>query len=281
LPAIFDFLPNLLIIIPMHEFVSFNGQLITASDAAVPAISAASLYGKGIFTTIAVYDGEPFLWDKHWIRLAGSAAKLGIDISDLSKESVRWALDETLAKNNVLDGRARITIFDISSGDLWSTSERKSQILIKSAELRIINTSFLLTVSPFAINSQSPLTGVKSCNYLDNLLAFDGARTGGFDEAIRLNERGEIVSACMANVFWQKDDRLFTPSLKTGCLPGTTREYLLECLECSEVEQSLDSISNAEAMFLTSAGIGIVEVSEFDGRALATANEKITGLLPR
>jgi branched-chain amino acid aminotransferase len=222
------------------------------------------------------------LWDKHWIRLAGSAAKLGIDISDLSKESVRWALDETLAKNNVLDGRARITIFDISSGDLWSTeSDRKSQILIKSAEPRIVNTSFRLTVSPFAINSQSPLTGIKSCNYLDNILAFDDVRNGGCDEAIRLNERGEIVSACLANVFWQKDDRLFTPSLKTGCLPGTTREYVLEKLECSEAEQSLDGIGDIDAMFLTSAGIGIIEVSKFDGRAVAAVSEKIIGLLPQ
>jgi branched-subunit amino acid aminotransferase/4-amino-4-deoxychorismate lyase len=56
---------------------------------------------------------------------------------------------------------------------------------------------------------------------------------------------------------------------------------VLEELECSEVEQGLDSISNADAVFLTSAGIGIIEVSEFEGRGLATASEKITSLLPR
>jgi branched-chain amino acid aminotransferase len=266
----------------MHEFVSLNGQIMTATDAAIPAISAASLYGKGVFTTVAIYGEEPFLWDKHWTRLAGNAGKLGINISDLSEESVRRALNEILAKNNVFDGRARVTIFDTSSSGLWTiASNRKALLLITTAEKRIINRHFRLTVSPFRVNSQSPLTGVKSCNYLDNMLAFDNARNCGYDEAIQLNERGEIVSACMANVFWQKGDQLFTPSLKTGCLAGTTREYVLEKLECSEVEQGLNSISNADAVFLTSAGIGIVKVSEFEGRGLAAVSENITGLLPR
>ena len=62
-------------------------------------------------------------------------------------------------------------------------------------------------------------------------MALENAKAKGFDEAIRLNERGEVASACMANVFWIKDKKLFTPDLETGCLAGTTREFIIETAE--------------------------------------------------
>ena len=95
-----------------------------------------------------------------------------------------------------------------------------------------------LTVSPYRINSKSPLAGVKSCNYLENILAWEAAKAHGFDEAIRLNEKGEIASACLANVFWKKNGEIFTPPLETGCLKGTTRGYVLENLAAAEKKQS-------------------------------------------
>lgn len=266
---------------PMHNCVSLNGEIIVAGDATIPALTAASLYGKGVFTTVAICVRVPFLWEKHWGRLADSSPRLGIDISGLSEESVKLSLERLMNKNSLSDGRARITIFDNELGGLWrGESERKIALLITTAEQRDEAEKLRLTVSPFFLNSKSPLAGVKTCNYLENILAADEAKKRGFDEAIRLNERGEIVSACMANIFWQKGGELFTPSLKTGCLPGTTRAYVLENLKCFEVEQGLGDIRNADAVFLTSAGIGIVEISEFEGRKLTSTDGSITGLWP-
>jgi branched-subunit amino acid aminotransferase/4-amino-4-deoxychorismate lyase len=139
---------------------------------------------------------------------------------------------------------------------------------------------FKLTISPYPVNSLSPLAGVKSCNYLEQILVIDEAKGLGFDEGVRLNERGEIASATMANVFWLKDDVLFTPSLKTGCLPGTTREFVLENLKCREVEADLEALQNADAVFLTSAGLGVVRVAVFDERSLPDVNHPIVNLVP-
>jgi branched-subunit amino acid aminotransferase/4-amino-4-deoxychorismate lyase len=82
----------------------------------------------------------------------------------------------------------------------------------------------------------------------------------------------------MANVFWLKDDKLFTPALTTGCLAGTTREYVLEKINCEEVEVAIDALSDADAIFLTSAGLGVVAVPEFDGRSLISTHHPITEL---
>jgi branched-subunit amino acid aminotransferase/4-amino-4-deoxychorismate lyase len=114
-----------------------------------------------------------------------------------------------------------------------------------------------LTVSPFLVNSTSPLAGVKSCNYLENLLSLEEAERRGFDEAIRLNEKQEIVSAGAANVFWIKNKKIHTPALETGCLAGTTREFLSENIAVHEVKSRLNEIIEADEVFLTSAGIGV------------------------
>ena len=244
--------------------------------------SPSFLYGRGVFTTVAINDHEPFLWEKHWRRLTGNAAKLGMDISEYDERTVAKALSELVEKNQVTNGRARITFSDESPSEIWSTlGEKRTSLSIIAAGARKIPDNFKLTISPHDINTTSPLAGVKSCNYLEHLMAYDEGKNRGFDEAVRLNERGEIASACMANIFWLKDERLHTPSLKTGCLPGTTREFVLENLKCAEVDVGIETVKDADAIFLTSAGLGVVDVAKFDGRQLGRRDYPILDLLPK
>ncbi len=242
----------------MHKFVSFNLQISPAENGFVPAISSAALYGQGIFTTLAIYKAKPFLWEKHWRRLRTNSAKLNIDLNDFDEESVKTALSQIIVQNRIETARVRLTFFDESASGIWNfESKNKTSLLMTTADLRETRSESLLSVSPFPVNSQSPLVNIKSCNYLENILALEEAKKRGFDEAVRINEKGDIVSVSMANIFWVKDERIFTPSLETGCLAGTTREFLLDNIAIQEVKASLKEISEADEIFLTSAGIGI------------------------
>ena len=271
----------LLIIACVNELVSYKGDLLPAADAPLAAASAAALYGRGIFTTIAIIKSKPFVWEKHWRRLMDNSTKTGLDTSQISQNGLRNELNGLLEAKGISDGRARITLFDASPTDLWAFSiARKTSVLILAAKRRVVPENLRLGVSPFRINSASPLAAVKSCNYLEKILAVEEARTRGFDEAIQLNERGHITSACVANVFWVSDGSLFTPSLDTGCQPGTTREFVLENLECREFEAGPEVLQNADAIFLTSAGLGVVRVDVFDGRKLGGEDHPILGLIP-
>ncbi|PYS87618.1 MAG: hypothetical protein DMF62_11875 [Acidobacteria bacterium] len=248
----------------------------------IDSASSAYLYGKGIFTTIAIVDGAPLLWEKHWRRLTANAAKLDIDISEFSESEILEALALEIEKKEVTAGRARVTFSDESLSEIWSDScERKTSLSIITAKSREIPDNFKLTVSPNRVNRTSPLVGIKSCNYLEHLVSLDEAKRRGFHEAIRLNECGEVASASMANLFWTKDGKLFTPSLRTGCLAGTTREYILENLECEEVEVGIDEINRADAIFLTSAGIGILAVADFEKRKMDRIDHAIESLILR
>jgi len=265
----------------MHTLASFNGQIVDASSPHIPALASGAIYGKGIFTTIAIHDREPFLWDKHWNRIKRDSTKLEIDLEDYSEASARTALNDLIAENSIQNGRARITFFDESSTALWPyETKRRTSMLIMTSDMRPAAENFRLAISPHLINSTSPLAGVKSCNYLEKIIAKDEAKRRGFDEAIQLNERGEISSACTANVFWLKDGRLFTPSLKTGCLPGTTRAFVLEGIDCEEVEARIEDLRDADEIFLTSAGIGVAQVAEFEERKLQRNQHAVMKLIP-
>lgn len=264
----------------MHEFICFNQKIICAEDAFVSAVSSAALYGRGVFTTAAICGKKPFLWEKHWRRLKENADKLRIDLSAFSEEIIKTSLFELTEKNNFTDGRARITFFDEAAGKIWNfPNSKQPSFLITTADLREAEENFRVSISPYSINSGSPLVNIKSCSYLENLLAHEEAQTRGFDEAIRINERGEIVSACLANVFWLKNEELFTPPLATGCLAGTMREFLSEKREVAEIAADLKVLESADAIFLTSVGIGIRQISEFNGRKFARKFEEITRIV--
>jgi branched-chain amino acid aminotransferase len=246
--------------------------------------SRASLYGSGVFTTIRIVDGQPWLWHKHWHRLIQHAGKLGLDLSNINKELVRKELDRSLEIDKLRDGRARITLHDARVPAIWADNDApddSTTLNIVTGEMRVVVRPFRTAVSSHAINSTSPISGLKTCNYLEQMMSLDQARSKGLNEALRLNEHGHVASACMANVFWVRNERSFTPSLSTGCLPGTTREFLMEKLDVTEVEAEIDEIKSADAIFLTSAGLGIVQVDEFDGREMGPMDHEITALISK
>jgi branched-subunit amino acid aminotransferase/4-amino-4-deoxychorismate lyase len=241
----------------MHSFASFNLKIQTPEQINLSAISSAAFYGRGVFTTLAIYDEKPFLWEKHWRRLTENAAKIKLDISRFSEDDIDDALRALINQNQIKNARARITFFDESASGIWKfATNRTTSVLITTADFQATK-DFHLTVSPYPINSKSPLANVKSCNYLENVLALEAAKAENFDEAVRLNERGEITSACMANLFWIKGEQIFTPALETGCLAGTTREFLMEKVSVQEVKAKMIDLHEADEIFLTSAGLGI------------------------
>lgn len=261
----------------MHEFAVLNREIVPADESFVSAASSAALYGKGVFTTVAIYDAKPFLWEKHWDRLIADTEKIGIDLSVFSEVSVKKLLLEIIDENNLNDGRARLTFFDETASRIWQAESRSAtSFTIQTAEFRAPSDYFRLAVSPFPVNSKSPLAGVKSCNYLENILALERAKKDGFDEAVRVNERGEIASAAMANLFWTKNEKIFTPALETGCLAGTTRSFACENFPVAQVIIDLAELNEADEIFLASAGIGIVQASEFQEKKLRREPHELT-----
>jgi branched-subunit amino acid aminotransferase/4-amino-4-deoxychorismate lyase len=112
------------------------------------------------------------------------------------------------------------------------------------------------------------------------VLSWEEAQARDFDEAVMLNERGEIVSAAMANIFWVKDGTLHTPTLNTGAIAGITRGAVIELagkqyIPMIEGVYELGDLVEADEIFLTSASLGVAFVNTFDFRQYSLAAASI------
>lgn len=249
--------------------------MLEAANACIAPVSSAMLYGRGVFTTVAIYNGKPFLWPEHWHRLKDHAERLNVDCTGANERNVGEAMGKLVAVNQVKHGRARVILLARSGRDVWKAKKagaRKTDLLIMTNEARKISAAGLsLAVSPHRCNTLSPLVGIKSLNYLDRVLSREEAQSRDFDEAVMLNERGEIVSATMANIFWVKDGTLHTPATSTGALAGVTRGAVIKMagkqfIPLIEGVYELADLTEADEIFLTSASYGVAPVTTFDFR---------------
>ena len=272
----------------MHAVIYLNKTMVEATKARVAPVSSAMLYGRGVFTTLAIYDGNPFLWSRHWQRLTTHAERLDIDYIGCTEKNVGEALQKVIAVNQVKDGRARVIMLARSGRDLWRTKipgGKKTDLLIMTGDPpKASPNGFSLAVSPFRTNTFSPLTGIKSLNYLSNILAWEEAQSRDFDEAVVLNERGEIASATTANLFWVKDGTVHTPNLSTGAIAGVTRECVIDIagrhfIPLLEGVYEMGDLTDADEIFLTSSGLGVAPVTTFDFRRYAVEAGSVTAVI--
>ena len=262
----------------MHPVIYLNKSMVEATKARVAPVSSAMLYGRGVFTTLAIYNSRPFLWSKHWQRLTAHATKLDVDYTGCTEKNVGDALQKLIAVNQVKEGRARVIMLARSGRDVWKTKTpgtKKTDLLIITGDPQKVSPNGLsLAVSPYRVNTFSPLSGIKSLNYLDHVLSWEEAQSRDFDEAVVLNERGEIVSATTANLFWAKEGTIHTPALSTGALAGITRECVIEIankhfIPVLEGIYEMADLTEADEIFLTSSSLGVAPVTTFDFRRYA------------
>ena len=262
--------------------------MVEATKARVAPVSSAMLYGRGVFTTLAIHNSKPFLWSNHWTRLANHAGKLDIDLTGCTEKNVGEALQKLIAVNRVDQGRARVILLARSGPDIWKTkgagSKKTDLIIMTSDPHRRPASGISLAVSPYRISTYSPTAGVKSLNYLDHVLSWEEAQSRDFDEAVMLNERGEIVSATLANIFWSKDGTIHTPSLSSGAIAGITRELVIDIaskhfIPLVEGVYEMSDLTDADEIFVTSSGLGIAPVTTFDFRRYTIEPKTVVGTL--
>ena len=230
------------------------------------------ILGLGLFETILALDGVPVFADRHLSRLRNSAGKLGwqFEFPDF-----RETAGELLAINDLSTGRAKIRLtLTAGSGPLDDLTSGEDRLLWMSVlPATVAPKALAACISPWPRNEKSSLAGLKCASYAENLVAFDHARRLGFQETLFLNTVGQLCEAATANLFLVKNGRLLTPPLASGCLPGITREVVIELaknlgIDCEETALFPADLDAAEEIFLTTSIRGITGLSRLDSRSL-------------
>ena len=213
-----------------------NGKVV--SEPLTLPFSLSFIRGDGLFETILGIDEKIIAWQRHYERLVKSAEKLLITIP--AKIDIEVGINQLL--KGVI-GKSRIRVAALAD-DNWIVvvepveSSNKLPSLIKMNQV---------------INSNSPLSGVKSISYGQSMLAVRTAQSRGYSDGVYLNENADVVETGSANIIILKDGKFITPALESGCLPGITRQMLIKDFAVTEGLFNWDQLLESDAVFLCSS----------------------------
>jgi branched-chain amino acid aminotransferase len=257
----------------IHPFIFHNESLLPIEKVRLSPGQAGLICGWGIFTTVRISKGEAFAYERHWRRLEKDAAIIRLPML-YTGAKIRVNLHEVIRANKVSEGCARIYLVYNSVG-FWQSHEQRPPVdlVIYSAGLPEYREIVRLGLRAHGRHAASPLAGVKTISWLNNVWSIAEANKEGFDEVVMLNERGEVAECTSANIFAVKDGKIFTPPLSSGCLEGITRGILLEIAPeagLSVVEQALrpEDLYSAEEAFITSTNRSLISVGEIAGHSI-------------
>jgi branched-chain amino acid aminotransferase len=258
----------------IHPNIFHNDALQPIEKVRLSPGQAGLICGWGIFTTVRISRGEAFAYERHWRRLEKDAGITRLPMP-YSAAKVRVHLHEVIRANQVTEGCARIYLVYNTVG-FWQSAEKHAQVdlIIYTAGLPEHRDVARLAIRENGRHAASPLAGVKSISWLNNVWAVAEAVKEGFDEVVMLNERGEVSECTSANIFIVKNEKILTPPLNSGCLEGVTRGILMEIapeVGLSVVEQALrpEDLYSADEVFITSTNRNLISVSEIASNKIA------------
>ena len=247
-------------------------------------------YGDGLFETMRVHAGRVHWWDRHWLRLAQGAARLGIVVPDALyvqaqvQGMVHGQGDGVLKLilSRGVGGRGYAPSLDAESD--WQLSLHPLPVAPPAQGLVLRWCHTTLAYQPL-------LAGLKHCNRLEQVLARGewqqrGAHDIDADEGLMCDRDGNIVSAIAANLFALRDGRWCTPLLDGSGVAGICRGWALQALDAVETRIARADLAAADAVFLCNAVRGILPVARLGDRewppsaAIASAQRKLAAAHP-
>jgi len=208
-------------------------------------------FGMGIFETIAIEKGHPLFLPWHLERM-----EKGLETLDISKKFFREKVTPGQLKQYLNEHPMEHGVLKIMASE--------SNLVLTTREnpytSRDYKKGFRLDISPVIRNETSPLTYLKSFHYGDNLLEKKRAKKHNYDETLFLNSKGQITETSASNIFFVKNQRLYTPLVACGLLDGIVRKYVKETYKVEEVTLTTADIANFDEAFLTNSLMGIMPI---------------------
>ncbi|MFH0796254.1 MAG: branched-chain-amino-acid transaminase [Candidatus Omnitrophota bacterium] len=261
----------------MGLLIYLDGKLVPEEKAKVSVFDHGLLYGDGIFEGIRAYNGQVFRLKEHIRRLYRSAQTIMLRIP-VSPENLTAAILETLRANKLRDAYIRVVITR-GKGDLGLDPRKcpKASYFIIASKIQLYPEELyekgidIITVSTRRTGVEMLTPGVKSLNYLNNILAKIEGNNAGVSEALLLNQEGLVLECTGDNIFLVQGKEILTPPLYLGILAGITRQAVLELalragLTSREAPFTRHDLFNADEVFLTGTAAEVIPVIRIDGR---------------
>lgn len=266
------------------EHVYINGNLVGSSTASVSVFDHGFIYGDGVFEGIAIAKSSIFKLQAHIDRLMESATYLAIEPGRSATQIAQAAVD-TARANSLVDGYMRIILtrgagpVGIRNMDQLGTptlviiaqhEDRKKRVHIYDNGLKAVMSS-VRRIPADCLDAKA-----KTCNYLNNILAYLDAKHAGADTAIMMDTNGRIAECHAANVFAVANGIVRTPRLGS-ILNGITRQTVLQicsddAIPCEEALLTTHDLLCADEVFETGSLAEIKPICTIDGRRIGSGS---------
>ena len=267
------------------KFIWFNGNIVPWNDAKIHVMSHVLHYGSGVFEGIKCYAAEEgpaiFRLDDHIHRLFESANKYQIQIP-FSVDDIINATIETVRINGFESCYIRPIAF--YGYDTLGVHPKDCPVEVAVASFfwgaylgdEGLENGVDIVISPWKRLSLDafPPSAKASGQYMNSMLAVQDARNRGYDEALLLNQQGNIAEGSGQNIFIVKDDKIYTNGINASILMGITRSTIIQI--CKNLDYSVEITDLTEEMLLSS------DEAFFTGSAtevtpIASVNDKPVG----
>jgi branched-chain amino acid aminotransferase len=268
----------------MHRFLLHNDEIRDTADRTISAGQVGFVNGWGVFSTIRVKGGVLFAWERHWARLSRDSALMNVALP-ADPDQVHHDLGKLVEANHAQNATLRLVVIR-NGGVMWEgpPTGRSSDVIAMTANSNQWSDGVKLTYQTGGRYAGSDFSHAKITSWGHNLRFYERAHELGFDECVLLNERGEVTECTSANIFAVHGSEVFTAPVSDGCLPGITRELLLNevhvpGMRVSEKTLKPEDLENADDVFITSTTRDLVGVSQIGDKKLLACDAVRTKLL--
>jgi len=203
-------------------------------------------FGIGFFETILIREKAYFL-KEHLQRLNNSLKKFGLE-NYVPFEAVEKLIQARSLKNTALKIIA-------TEKNIFAMTRPISYNLETYQKGRKV------TISNVIKSSHSKLLTHKTLNFGENILELRKAKESGFDDCLFLNEKGHITESAVANLFIIYKDKILTPPVSDGLLPGIIRQKVIENFTVYEEHITKEQLKSSQGGFLTNSLLGVAAIS--------------------
>jgi branched-chain amino acid aminotransferase len=257
----------------VSSFINVNGKILPADEAGIRVDNRAFRYGYGLFETMLVKDNLIRLGAYHWDRLFDGMALLLIHAPKYFREELEREVVRTVHRNKMEAlCRVRLQVY-AGNGGLYDGDQFNAKYVIEVFAIEPtvleINEAGLTVGIADSVKHTGKYANIKTNAALHYALASRQAKNELWNDALLLNEKGNIVESTLANIFWIQEGKIFTPPLSEGCVAGVMRKHLLVQLpligyDVEETSFELSILGKANEIFITNAVRGVRWVKNVD-----------------
>ena len=252
-----------------NTIIYFNGQLIKAKEANLDLYSQSLHYGYSVFEGLRAYQGKIFKGIQHFNRLEASAGAVNLPYRWNTKVLIGITC-ELLKQNQLTDAYIRPLVY--APANMGFKKNTDSHLVIQCWKMEPFLGEQLLKVMTSSFQRPNPggfkIHAKVSGHYVNSILASQEAKDLGFDEALLNDIHGYVAEAPGANIFYEKDGKLYTPP-PGNILPGITRATIMELCEDLNiaVEEKLFTVKElktADAAFFCGTAVEVIGLESID-----------------